>query len=370
MSIIEPRNANQGNRTDGHHLLREAVCEEGAATSSRRTLAVMESLPMIRPTTNPYLVQLIHSLESTPGIDVSFLDWRRAILGPLDVFHVHWPELLVGSHHRLGRVARRLLTIAFLIRIRLTRVAVVRTLHNLERPSGLARIDLLLLGILDRLTTLTITLNDQTPLPEGQPRRTILHGHYRDWYARHRAPEAIKGRVGYVGLIRRYKGVGQLIRAFHAMDDPESTLSVAGRPSSEELENGLLDLAGHDPRIEFHFQFLEDAELVSRICESELIVLPYKHMHNSGTVLAALSLARPVLVPDNAVNRALAEEVGPGWIHFFDHKLTRDDLVRALGAIANRDGRIPDLSRRDWSQVGGEHAEAFRTAVALRRVRQ
>lgn len=341
-----------------------------ALSARQKPLVVMESLTRLRPTTNPYLVQLCESLDATPGVKLSFFSWKRALLGRLDVFHVHWPELLVGGHRLSGRIARRLLTAAFLVRIRLTRVAVVRTMHNLERPSDMARIDLLLLARLDRLTTLTITLNDDTPLPAGHARRTILHGHYRDWFATHPAPAAVEGRVGYVGLIRRYKGVEQLIEAFRALDAEGSTLSVAGRPSNDELKSELTALADDDERIEFHFRFLDDAELVRRIAEAEFIVLPYRHMHNSGTALAALSLARPILVPDNEVNRALAIEVGERWVHLFDGELTDADLARVRTAVSARVDGAPDLSQREWSTVGAAHAEAFRAAAARRRVRR
>ncbi|PCE16507.1 glycosyl transferase [Microbacterium sp. SZ1] len=327
----------------------------------------MESLTQLRPTTNPYLVQLCESLDRTPDVELSFFRWKRALLGRLDVFHVHWPELLVGGHRLSGRMARRLLTALFLLRLGLTKVAVVRTLHNLERPSDMARIDLALLGALDRLTTLTVTLNDDTPLPAGHARRTILHGHYRDWFAPHPTPDAIEGRLGYVGLVRRYKGVEQLIGAFRELNAAGTTLSIAGRPSTDDLAEELRGLAGDDERIDFRFRFLDDAELVARISEAELIVLPYRHMHNSGTALAALSLARPILVPDNEVNRALAEEVGHGWVHLFEHELTASDLARVREAVTAGVEGAPDLSRRDWAAVGHEHAEAFRAAHALRR---
>ncbi|MFB4354652.1 glycosyltransferase [Microbacterium sp. LS_15] len=338
-----------------------------AQADRRRPLVVMESLTQLRPTTNPYLVQLCESLDRTPDVELSFFRWKRALLGRLDVFHVHWPELLVGGHRLSGRMARRLLTALFLVRIRLTKVAVVRTLHNLERPSDMARIDLALLSALDRLTTLTITLNDDTPLPAGHARRTILHGHYRDWFAPHPTPAAVAGRLGYVGLVRRYKGVEQLIAAFRELDAAGSALAIAGRPSTDDLADELRGLADGDERIDFHFRFLDDAELVGRISESELIVLPYRHMHNSGTALAALSLARPILVPDNEVNRALADEVGQGWVHLFDGELTASDLVRVREAVAAGVEGAPDLSRRDWAAVGSQHSEAFRAAHALRR---
>jgi hypothetical protein len=98
------------------------------------------------------------------------------------------------------------------------------------------------------------------------------------------------------------------------------------------------------------------------------MVFPYLEMHNSGAVLAALSLARPVLVPRNAVNEALAEEVGPAWVHMFGGRLTPELLASALAAAASLPpGTLPDLSRRDWATAGTAHREVFCSAVARRR---
>ncbi len=72
------------------------------------------------------------------------------------------------------------------------------------------------------------------------------------------------------------------------------------------------------------------------------MVLPYREMHNSGAALTALSLNRPVLVPDNEVNRELAEEVGPGWVFRYDGELTGRHLLDALAAHRARPpARVP-----------------------------
>jgi glycosyltransferase involved in cell wall biosynthesis len=169
-----------------------------------------------------------------------------------------------------------------------------------------------------------------------------------------------------VGLVRRYKGVEDLVAAFIALDDPSLSLRVAGKPSSSELVDALTATAGGDERVTFDPRFLDDAELVHAISSSELIVLPYRHMHNSGTVLAALSLDRPVLVPDNEVNRALSEEVGAGWVHMFDGTLTPEALRTALDAARKRAGR-PNLSAREWPVSTDKHVAAFERAVHLAR---
>ncbi|MFQ4147850.1 glycosyl transferase [Arthrobacter sp. LAPM80] len=335
-------------------------------------LTVLQSFPVPRPTTNPYLVMLAEHLRACPDLVVLNFSWKSALLGRYDVFHVHWPEIMVTGGTWPKRAVRQLLFLLLLARLRLTRTPIVRTLHNIELPEGLSRFEGFLLRLFVSRTTLVIRLNARTPAPDSVLLATIVHGHYRDWYSRPSHPDAVPGRFGYTGLIRRYKGVEGLIDAFRETMDKEAGLSllVAGNPSSDSLAEGLRELRGSDGRIELDFRFLPDEDFVTAICASELVVFPYIFMHNSGGVLAALSLDRPALVPDNEVNRALAQEVGPGWLQFFDGTPTADVLVDALNNVrtAKLQGR-PDLTRRGWENAGADHLHAYRRAAASMRRR-
>jgi beta-1,4-mannosyltransferase len=335
-------------------------------------LVVLQSFPAPRPTTNPYLVMLRRAVSAVPGAQVRTFSWRTALLGRYDVFHVHWPEILVSGHSPVKKLVRQVLFLLFLARLRLLRIPIVRTVHNLELPQGISRREVALLRLIDRQTRLRITINATTVIPEGQPSVLIPHGHYRDWFAEHPQPESVPGRFAYVGLIRRYKGVDTLLRAFRETSAREGlSLHVSGRPSSEELATTLRDLASPDPRISLKLAFLSDAELVAEVREAEVVVLPYREMHNSGGTLAALSLSRPVLVPDNEVNRLLAEEVGAGWVHTYRGQVTADDLLRTIDAVHERpDAGQPDLSRRSWEEAGIDHVRAYREARAAARRRR
>ena len=340
----------------------------GSPSTAARPFTVLQSFPEPRPTTNPYVVMLRTALDDLPGVRVLTFSWRRALTARYDVFHVHWPEILVDGHGPVKRLARQVLVVLFLLRLRLTRTPLVRTVHNLELPQGLTRRQTLLLRWAQRWTTLRIRVNETTELGDHPPVATVVHGHYRDWYTGHPRESSRAGRLAFVGQVRRYKGVDRLVEAFRTVDDAALQLRIAGRPTSEELAGELRTSAAADPRISLSLDFLTDAELVAEVTAAELVVLPYREMHNSGGALAALSLDRPVLVPDNLVNRRLAEEVGPGWVHTFDGPLTGSALVEAVSALraAPPTGR-PDLSRREWDDAGRAHLAAYRRAVeALR----
>jgi beta-1,4-mannosyltransferase len=316
-----------------------------------------------RPTTNPYITMLTGALRRTPGVEVVPFSARAALLGRHSVVHLHWPETILGLGGRrfTGRVVRWVLAALLLARLTIARTPVVRTVHNVELPADAGGAQRLLLRWFDRLTTHRIVLNDRTEC--SGPSTTIPHGHYRDWYTGPRS-SMVPGRLQYVGLVRRYKGVEGLVEAFRSVADESLTLDIAGAASSPELVTTVSALAYDDPRVSLRFDYLSDDELVAAVTSAELVVLPYRFMHNSGTVLAALSLDRPVLVPDTPVNADLAAEVGPGWIHTFTGDLTGEAVEAALAAAREPRAASPDLSAREWDDAGQAHLAIYRLALS------
>lgn len=335
-----------------------------------RTLRVMQSFGKPRATTNPYIHMLDTALGTTPGLEHVRFGRRAALFGRYDVLHFHWPETLLGGTTPVRKLARRLLFEALLLRLRLTGTGVVRTMHNIDLPTGISRWDRRLLEAVDRRTDFRILLNDQTPVAAGRAYAVIPHGDFRHWFREHEAPEPAPtpGLISFVGLIRRYKGIEQLIAAFREVKATDARLRICGNPTSEELADEIRALAGADPRIEVDLRFLNEREFAAAVRAAEGVVLPYRFMHNSGSVLAALSLERPVLVPRNEVNERLAQEVGPGWVMMFDGELTADELTSFLPEVrAERATPAPDLSARSWESVGVQHRDAYRAALASRR---
>lgn len=324
-----------------------------------KRLLVVESFQEPRSTTNPYIVMLLQALREVA--EVRTFNWKFALTKRYDVFHVHWPEVLLGSDRLSRRIARRICFYLLLGHLRAHNIAVVRTVHNPSPHERKSRIDTWLMHKLDRLTTCWIRLNPYTELHRQADVTTILHGHYRDWFPDEK-PVAIGKQLVYFGLIRPYKGVDRLITEFREVDDPALRLVVLGKPNSDALGQLLIDAAQPDERISLELQHIPDNELARTIRASELVVLPYTEMHNSGALLVALSLNRPVLVPDTAVNRELAAEVGPQWFHFYTGALTAHALQSAISHVGQPDGQ-PDLSQRDWDTAATDHLEVFQRAV-------
>lgn len=328
-------------------------------------LRVMQSFRAPRPTTNPYITMLDSALGETPGMEHLRFDWREALFGRYDVFQWHWPEGKLQGATWWKTAGKHALVGALMLRHRFSKIAVVRTVHNIELPT-VNPVTRQMLKYIDAHTDYRITLNTTTPLPDGTPHTMILHGDYRDWFAQYPHSEAVTGQLGYFGGIRGYKSVDGLLAAYADAVSVNDSLSlrIGGRPSSPALAATVREQADALPRVELKLAFLSDAELVEIATSSQLVVLAYGFMHNSGSVLAALSLDTPVLVPNNEANRALAAEVGEEWVLTFDGTLDAAQLLEALATVsAQPRGSRPDLSQRGWAEAGLAHLEAYQRAV-------
>lgn len=335
----------------------------------RRDIRVLQPFRMIRPTTNPYIVMLDAALRSTEGLAMREFSYRRAFLGGYDVVHLHWPETLLGGRTRARRIARLVLAHLYLLRLRLLRVAVVRTVHNLDLPSDLWRAEIAYLRGLEAITAVRIHLNEQTDAGAEGVAQVIPHGHYRNWFAAMPREELTPGRLGFVGLVRGYKNVPGLVRAFTeaaAEASEDLSLQISGQASSSSLEAEIREAAGSNGAVDLDLRFLSEEDLAAAITRCELLVLPYRHMHNSGVALTALSLERPVLVPRNPTTLALQHEVGPTWVHTFAGEIDGEDLLAALRSVRSADDQRPDLSARDWDRAGLAHRAAYLRALRLR----
>ena len=333
-------------------------------------IRVIESFGTARPTTNPYITMLGETLEQTPGLVLLRFSWFHALTAKYDVVHFHWPEALLDGRTWYSRLGKDLAFFLFLLRIRLKKVSVVRTVHNLELPQGLPFVRRHLVTLCNEMTTLRIAINPATPVAMNIEQRLIPHGHYRDWFATMPRHSQVPGRIAFTGLIRRYKGVENLVTRFKQTmgRHPDLSLSITGKPSTSQLAETVESAASSDNRIQLTFGYVSEEALVAAITEAELVVLPYQFMHNSGSALAALSLQRPVLVPRNEVNELLSREVGPGLVYLYDGELTAQHLTSSLASLrASPPPANPDLSERDWSTAGIRHRQAFLEARRVTR---
>jgi len=292
-------------------------------------------------------------------IQVRFFNWRTAFGLGYDIFHLHWPEHFVGNRVGVRALAAEARTWALIIRLRALRTPVVRTLHNVvphDASTSASRRYRRIAKAFDALTVADVLLVPEPNLDRRQERVRIPHGHYREAFAAHPKSNVSRGRIIYFGLIKQYKGLDTLLDAFGSIDDESLRLRIVGKPADDVSASDVMVASGRDDRVSLDLSFVPDAQLVAEITSSALVVLPYSEMHSSGAVLVALSLDRPVLVPDSLTGRALQAEVGGDWVFMFEPPLDATRLAEVYDLVKDR-GPLPspDMSERDWKVVRESH---------------
>jgi glycosyltransferase involved in cell wall biosynthesis len=132
---------------------------------------------------------------------------------------------------------------------------------------------------------------------EAQRVHVIPHGAF-DYLTRQSSERPLPAELASVdgpvvlffGLIRPYKGLDVLLRAFRQVDGAE--LWVAGMPRMDMAP--LRALA--DQRVRFVPRFIGDEEIPAYMRRADIVVLPYRDADQSGVLYTALAFGRPMVL--------------------------------------------------------------------------
>jgi len=116
-----------------------------------------------------------------------------------------------------------------------------------------------------------------------------------------RVPGSDEGprRFLFLGRVQEYKGVEGLLNSFAALpSEVNAQLLVAGQCGDPSLEGRLRRLAEMSgERVEVRFEYIPDEEVTHLLSVADVVVLPYRRITTSGSVMLALSHGRPLIVP-------------------------------------------------------------------------
>lgn len=345
---------------------------------ARRALRVQAEPAFRTEAANPYNGRLYRALHAH-GAHVRDLSYWRLLTVRTDVVHLHWPDLsFLSGSRRVIHIAR--LTIFYgALRVARSRGAVlVWTVHNVlgheERSSPRIRraAERLLLRNVDGIIGLSsqgvAAARAAYPVLRDVPAAVTPHGHYREAYDFDVSRADSRRRLGLhpdrpvvatIGQIRRYKNIPHLIRVFRSLEH-DATLLVAGKAAPAELEREIRDAAADDPRVVLDLRFVPDAEVPVVLAASDLVVLPYQRIQNSGSAILAASADRPVLVPALGAMAELREQLGVAWVRLYDGELTVGELRDALAWASDSDRPArADVSALDWDAIAELTLDAY-----------
>jgi glycosyltransferase involved in cell wall biosynthesis len=99
----------------------------------------------------------------------------------------------------------------------------------------------------------------------------------------------------FFGLIRPYKGVDVLLRAFAELRDLDAELWIAGRPLGVDMA-ALRRLAKEvGGRVRFVDRFVSDSEVPALMRRADVVALPYRDAEQSGVLYTALAFGKAIV---------------------------------------------------------------------------
>ena len=233
---------------------------------------------MIPAQSNPYQTLLARALAAQ---DVEVIlgsgPGRRSVApivgawlsaGRPKVIHLHWTHRYLApvlgnetlAEHRMVTELRLLQRMG---------VRVVWTLHNVgghegSRSEREMRAHRRIVGRCDvvicHCAVSIESAMDAYRLPETARARFVVvpHGSYAGWYPDTLDRVEARAALGldmtqrvflFIGQVRAYKGVEELLRVFRGIDAPDARLVIAGKPDRNATRSALVQAASDDPRV-------------------------------------------------------------------------------------------------------------------------
>jgi beta-1,4-mannosyltransferase len=310
--------------------------------------------------------------------------------GRPDIIHLHWTEPYIAAGGRVSRL-KALRTLAELRLLRRAGVGLAWTAHDLfrhdraEDPRERAFMRALA-GLSDALIThcrsAQETVAEALELPPRARRamRVIPHGHYRGAYPdtltreearrRLRLPDDVRV-IAFVGWVRPYKGVTELVSAFRGLPDPSARLVIAGRALDDAYAERVTSLAAPDARVHVALGFVPDEELQVYLRAADVVAAPFQEILTSGSVLLAMSFGRAVIAPRRGCVVETVDERGAILYEPEDPDGLPVALRRALDADleamgAHNAARLDEFS---WARVAAATLDAYEAVRSARRGR-
>ena len=334
-------------------------------------------------TDNPSLL-LLFSEVMRNGVKISPYHKKKDLLSRPDVIHIHFPEWFVRWKRPLLAPLDAVATLGLLWLARRRGAALVWTGHDLEphelnRPRLWRAYNRFFISQVDLLISFskgaTSLLVERHPRLARVPTAVVPHGHYRDYYTASPNAAALREelKLDYrpvllcFGLIRPYKNLPGIIRAWRQLPEPRPQLVIAGRPMDSEIEEVIKKEAGDSKDVHLLLRFIHGDEVPTIFAVADVVLMPYmaRSALNSGVAHLALSLDRPAVLNDTPANQNLRDVFGGEWVWICDG--TPEDALRtALQAAATTRPQTLDLDVIDSKRLAAETLRAYSHAIARR----
>lgn len=297
-----------------------------------------------------YFIEMFCRSLSDAGLHViSVADPRHLKNSDIDVLHIHWPEKTFWDGGGYARVvARTAATLAAMRRMKKHGVRLVWTVHNLKPHDIELRYKPLwslyshqLCRLVDGFVTLSpATVEVVRRELRGLSRKAGTYAWHPPYPLAATQEDRLTVRAqlgidldtrvfGFLGYLRPYKGIEELIIAFRAIQGERYALLICGAAFRDEYAQRVRDLSAGDTRIHLQLRRLSDQEFSAFSSAMDVVVLPFRGGLHSGSLVHAISQSRVAVTPRSPFAGSLREAVGNQWVLTYDPPLAPEILLRS-----------------------------------------
>jgi len=173
----------------------------------------------------------------------------------------------------------------------------------------------------------------------------------------------------YFGLIRHYKGVPCLVKAFDLLPSPiasRSRLLIVGEVWDEgELLQELIDSSSHKSQISLVPHYVPDSMIPRYFAAADVVALPYLRAAGSGVAHIAMAYGKPLIVSDVAALReSMADYQGALFFPPGDHSALRDKLLQVREAVSSEKEAYYPPPQRTWDDIAQRYEAVLNKIVS------
>lgn len=283
------------------------------------------------------------------------------------IFHLHWLYDFSSSSNILfvklfARYFYAYYLITTILFVKLLNYKLVWTVHNIVPHEKQFFSDTFITKCMANMSDICIvhTLKAKADLErlDINSKRIIVipHGSYIDRYNNEISRTDARKKLGlreedfiflFFGQIRNYKGIPDLLKSFKqiAKDNKQVKLIIAGACSNPSILTILNRYKNEfSSQISLYLFNIPDDDVQTYMNSADIVVLPFKKVTTSGSLILAMSFGKPVVYPKVLFNE-IPDSVGYGYYN--------NDLHQAMIEAKND----KEMSKKGSS--AREHIESF-----------
>ena len=175
----------------------------------------------------------------------------------------------------------------------------------------------------------------------------------------------------FFGMIKKVKGLEILLSALKGVvkENPDVLLVIAGKPWENDfsLYQNIIDENNLSDYILLHTKFIQQEDVEHYYCASDLVVLPYTKIYQSGVLMMTLSFERPALVSDLP---PLTEIISDNENGFLFKTENMSDLTNKLNSILLDEVLMERVrfkgvefikKKHDWLDIGRQTLQVYKS---------